>query len=81
MVQNEELIINLPDFDRDIAVKVKPRCVLIGFDDLLVFCEQWLHEGTGLWADLDDSNKVDLKDYDIFTDYWLDCRPADWPLE
>lgn len=68
----------LPDFEKDIAVKVKP-CILVGFDELEAFCEQWLQEGPGLGADLDDSNNVDFKDYSIFADHWLDCRPADWP--
>jgi hypothetical protein len=73
------LTYTLPDFEKDIAVKVKPLCILVGFDDLAAFCEQWLQEGPGLGADLDDSNNVDLKDYSIFAGYWLDCRPADWP--
>jgi len=76
--ENGKLIIGLPDFDRDIAVKVKP--ILVDFDDLAVFCGQWLQEGPGLSADLDDSNNVNLKDYSIFADYWLDRRPEDWPL-
>ncbi len=79
--KNDELIIDLPDFTKDIAVKIKPLCSLVGFDDLAVFCEQWLQEGLGLGADLNDSNNVDLKDYSIFADYWLGCRSAKWPLK
>ena len=74
------LLIALADFTKDIAVKVKPRCVLIDFNDLAAFSEQWLNEGPGLGADLDDSGNIDLKDYSILGDYWLDCRPAAWPL-
>ncbi len=75
-----KLLLALPDFTKDIAVKVKPRCILIDFNDLAVFSEQWLHEGPGLGADLNDSGNIDLKDYSILGDYWLDCRPAAWPL-
>ena len=74
-----ELLLSLPDFTRDIAVKVKPACILVDFDDLEVFSEQWLEEGPGLGADLNDSGNIDLKDYGIFADYWFDCRPAAWP--
>ncbi len=76
--ENSELIIELPDFDRDIAVKVKS--MLVDFDDLVIFCGQWLQEGSGLSADLDGSNNVNLKDYSIFADYWLDRCPTGWPL-
>jgi hypothetical protein len=69
-----KLFLTLPDFTRDIAVKVKPLCILIDFNDLAAFCQQWLQEGVGLGADLDDSGNIDLRDYSIFADYWLGCR-------
>ena len=75
------LPIAFPDFSKDIAVKVKPLCVPVDFDDLKIFCEQWLREGPGLGADLNDSNNVDLDDYSIFADYWLGCRPETWLLK
>ena len=74
-----KLLLALPDFTKDIAVKVKPLCILVDFNDLAVFCRQWLQEGPGLGADLYDSNNVDLRDYSIFADYWLGCRPVTWP--
>jgi len=39
--ENNELVIELPDFDRDIVVKVRPVCI-VDFDDLETFCSQWL---------------------------------------
>jgi len=75
------LLLALPDFTRDIAVKVKPLCILVDSNDLELFCKQWLQEGPDLGADLNDSNSVDLKDYSIFADYWLDCCPETWPLK
>jgi len=48
-----ELLLALPDFTKDIAVKVKPRFVILAdFNDLAVFCKQWLQQGHGLSADL-----------------------------
>ena len=76
-----ELRLALPDFTRDIAVKVKPLCVLVDFDDLELFSQQWLHEGPALGADLDDSGNIDLDDYSILGNYWLTCHPATWPLK
>jgi hypothetical protein len=74
-----KLLLALPDFTKDIAVKIKPLCIVVDFNDLAAFCRQWLQEGPGLGADLYGSNKVDLMDYSIFADYWLGCRPATWP--
>ncbi|UCG58087.1 MAG: DUF5060 domain-containing protein [Phycisphaerales bacterium] len=73
------LLLALPDFARDIAVKVKPLCLPVGFDDLAVFCRQWLQEGAALGADLNNSNNVDFEDYGMFADHWLGCRPPTWP--
>ena len=46
----------------------------IGMGDLIVLSEQWLLEGPGLTADLDDSESVDLYDLEILGVYWgSDC--------
>ena len=78
---NNELIIELPDFEKDIAVKVKSHCILVDLYDLKIFSSHWLKEGTGLDADLNDSGNIDWNDYSIFADCWLNCRPANWPLK
>jgi hypothetical protein len=55
------------DFDRD-------RC--IGFDDLKVFCEQWLQQGTGLSADLNGSSQVEFLDFSILGENWPGGSPC-----
>jgi hypothetical protein len=77
---NAELVIDLPDFAMDIAVKVRPLCI-VDFDDIESFSSQWLQDGSGLKANLDGIGRVDFLDYSIFAIYWLDYCPANWPLE
>lgn len=46
----------------------------VGADDLIVLSQEWLLEGEGLGADLDDSWSVDLYDLEILQIYWgSDC--------
>ena len=48
---------------------------IVDFDDLLRFCEQWLQTGSNLEFDLDNSGRVDFKDFSIFANSWLDICP------
>ena len=48
---------------------------IVDFGDLAEFCEQWLCYGPDLKFDLDDSGHVDLKDFSIFTNSWLNICP------
>ena len=69
------LTYTLPDFSKDIAVKVKP--CYVGLDDLKAFCEQWLGPG----IDLDgDGGDVDFGDFGVLAGYWAGRCPADWPF-
>ncbi len=52
----------------------------VNFEDLANFIDDWLESGTGLSADLSGNDEVDLVDYSIFTNYWLDYCPDDWLL-
>ncbi len=78
--ENDELIIELPDFEKDIAVKVKPLCT-VNFYDLETFCSQWLQTGSGLEANLDGLGLVDFRDFSFLAEYWLQPCPNDWPIE
>jgi hypothetical protein len=70
-----QLTYTLPDFSKDIAVKVSP--CYVDWDDLKAFCEMWLLPG----IDLDgDGGNADFTDFNIFAGYWLGQCPADWPL-
>ena len=52
----------------------------IDFDDLDRFCEQWLYEGLGLTADMDDDEDVDFPDFGRLAEKWLEKCPPGWPL-
>jgi hypothetical protein len=70
-----ELVYMLPDFSKDIAVKVKAQCV-VDFDDLAGLCAMWLqHE-----LDLAGGSTVDFADFSILAGYWLGDCPDDWPF-
>lgn len=69
----------LPDFSKDIAVKVRPLCI-VDFDDLATFCSQWLQSGPDLEANLDGIGMVDFIDYSTLANYWLQQCPENWPL-
>jgi len=59
-IDNVSLFAVLPgDFDYDGCVR---------FDDLAVLTGEWLDEGSGLIADLQDNGKVDFNDFAIFAD-------------
>ena len=53
----------------------------VGLEDLANFADEWLEVGTGLAADLYDSNDVDFADYSIFADYRLNYCPDGWLLK
>lgn len=73
------LTYTLPDFSKDIAVKVRPLCI-VDFDDLATFCSQWLQSGPDLKANLDGIGMVDFLDYSTLAHHWLQPCPENWPL-
>ncbi len=73
------LTYTLPDFSKDIAVKVRPLCI-VDFDDLAIFCSQWLQNGPDLEANLDGIGMVDFLDYSTLANHWLQRCPENWPL-
>lgn len=67
-----------------VAFKVKTSwltsCV-VDLDDLARFLDYWLETGSGIDADLDEDDDVDLGDFTILSNYWLNlCEPT-WPLK
>jgi len=52
---------------------------IVGFDDLGKFSQQWLEVGPNLEADLDHNDAVNLTDYSILAENWLNYCPFDWP--
>jgi len=52
----------------------------VNLEDLANFVAEWLLTGE-LDADLSGNDEVDLVDYGILVDYWLDYCPDDWPLK
>jgi len=63
----------------DTIVRALP-CI-VDFNDLAMFCKQWLQTGLNLDADLDNSGRVDFRDFSILANSWLDVCPPDWPFE
>ena len=61
-----------------VAYKVK-ACV-VDIHDLRNFAADWLAYGAGIPADLSENQEVDLYDFEMFAEYWLDYCPDDWPL-
>ena len=61
-----------------VAYKVKV-CV-VNLENLLDFAAQWLATGDGIPADLTGNQQVDLLDFGMLAEYWLDYCPSDWPL-
>ncbi len=47
----------------------------VEFDDLNVLAGEWLQEWGGLTADLDDSGRVDFKDFAIYADIFMKSCP------
>jgi hypothetical protein len=72
------LTYTLPDFSKDIAVKVKPTCP-ISLDDVYAFCDQWLMTGSGLDADLAGGGNVDFVDFSVLAGAWEGKCPPGWP--
>ena len=70
-----ELTYTLPDFNKDIAVKVRPYCV-VDTDDLFAFASYWLLSGPNLAG----SEIVDYSDFGVFTGDWLNHCPLGWPF-
>ena len=52
---------------------------IVDFEDLLNFVTDWLNPGD-VDANLDGQNGVNLEDFGILTNYWLDRCPDNWPL-
>jgi hypothetical protein len=68
-----ELTYTLPDFSKDIAVKVRP--VLVDLYTLDVFLDSWLLP----YIDLDgDGGDEDLADFCVFAEHWMHPYPLDW---
>ncbi len=53
---------------------------VVDWDDLANFATQWLKAGPELEADLYIDEKVDLLDFGILANSWLDECPLDWQL-
>jgi hypothetical protein len=53
----------------------------VTYVDLGNFVDDWLEQGIGIPADLDDTNDVDFLDYGILANNWLTFCPDDWPLK
>lgn len=71
------LAYTLPDFSKDIAVKVTR---VVNFRDFAAFADQWRQTGTNLSADLNHDGGVDLADLNVLAGYWPNKCPAGWPF-
>jgi hypothetical protein len=56
-----------------------PLC-FVNFEQFSTFAEYWLQSGSGLPADLNGNEKVDIYDLQLFVDEWLCLCPYNWPL-
>ena len=74
---NGQLTYTLPDFSKDIAVKV---IGVVDIYDLDAFCNHWLQTGSNLSADLNHDGKVDFADFCILAGYWMNNCPGNWPF-
>ena len=74
---NGQLTYTLPDFSKDIAVKV---IGVVDIYDLDAFCNSWLQTGSNLSADLNHDGKVDFADFCILAGYWMNNSPGNWPF-
>lgn len=52
----------------------------VEFDDFARFASQWLEPGSGLAADLDKDNDVDVEDLGMLAQEWLKKCPPGWSL-
>ncbi len=60
----------LPDFSRDIAVKIVPAC-FVGLPDLLAMAAAWLSANCDCPADFNDDERVDLLDMAELSGVWM----------
>jgi hypothetical protein len=74
---NGQLTYTLPDFSKDIAVKV---IGVIDIYDLDAFSNYWLQTGSNIGADLNHDGKVNFADFSILAGYWMNSSPANWPF-
>jgi hypothetical protein len=74
---NGQLTYTLPDFSKDIAVKVTG---VVEIYDLDAFSNYWLQTGSNLSADLNHDGKVDFLDFAILAGYWMNNCPVNWPF-
>jgi hypothetical protein len=72
-----QLTYTLPDFSKDIAVKV---IGVVELYDLDAFSNYWLQTGSNIDADLNHDGKVNFVDFSILAGYWMDNCPSDWPF-
>lgn len=64
------LTAGLPEFSRDIAVKVVPAC-FVGMSDLLTMAAAWLSD-PGQWpADRNGDQRVDITDLEALSGVWM----------
>ena len=71
------LAYTLPDFSKDIAVKVTR---VVNFRDFAAFADQWRQTGSNLSADLNHDGSVDLADLNALAGHWSNKCPASWPF-
>lgn len=62
-----------------IVVDTYSRGCIVAFDDLLLFCAQWLSQDGANEANLDGVDGVDFGDYSILAASWLKQCPDGWP--
>lgn len=67
----------IPDFSRDIALKVTPSCI-VGLGDLVSLALYWLDSGEQLIGDFSNDNRVDMRDLGEVADHWLSDCPVGW---
>lgn len=56
------------------------QALKIDWDDVANFAAQWLEKGAGLEADLYPDETVNLTDFGVLANRWLDDCPLGWPL-
>lgn len=52
---------------------------IVDLPDLSLFLGYWLDSGAGIPADLNGDNRVDLVDYHILSQAWMQNCPNSWP--
>ncbi len=72
-----QLTYTLPDFSKDIAVKVTG---VVEIYDLDAFANYWLQIGSNIPADLNHDGKVNFVDFAVLANYWMGNTPGNWPF-